>query len=129
MTDDDKALPDDVAKVVEKLRDDAAAYYKSVYSSDPDKMFDPDKPAWRNTLEYQWEDKPHRHVRDLSEMLTQATDIIIAQTEEIDGLNTDIATIMKSRQAILDELEQVREMLGVPDAMSLDEFKAQGETK
>lgn len=63
MTNDDKAL-------VERLREEAAAYLKSVYDADPEKvdvMF---------TLEYQWEDKPHRHIRDLCERINEAADRI-----------------------------------------------------
>lgn len=66
--------------LIKRLRDDAAAYRKSVYDPDPEKvdvMF---------TLDYQWIDKPHRHVGDLCGELDKAADRIEAQAKEIERL-------------------------------------------
>lgn len=50
-----------------KLREAAAAYCASCSAPDSDDMF---------SLEYQWQDKKHRHVYDLCGLLRRAADKI-----------------------------------------------------
>ena len=78
-----------MSDLVERLRADVAAYHKSVYDADPDKvdvMF---------TLDYQWTDKPHRHVGDLCRKLTEAADRIEALEAERDRLREALRKILE----------------------------------
>lgn len=73
-------LTGDAAELAAGMRADAAAYRKSVYDPDPQKL---DQIL---TLDYQWADKPHRHVGDLCSKLEEAAALIEQQAAQIAGL-------------------------------------------
>ena len=83
----------DSKALIEQLRGDAAAYLKSVYDPDPEKvdvMF---------TLDYQWTDKPHRHIGDLCGKINEAAD-------HIEKLEADNARLREALESIVNSCGQ-----------------------